>query len=57
MFPRALRRAHSDPDDHEALTILRMLHRICRVYAAIGIAVPSSGSPRPAASDSSAANG
>lgn len=40
MFSEALRRAHSDPD---ALTNLRMLHRICRVYAAIGIAVPVFG--------------
>ena len=43
MFPPALRRAHSDPDDHEAFTTLRMLHRICRVYAAVGIAVPLFG--------------
>ncbi|MFE2425849.1 DUF2269 family protein [Streptomyces sp. NPDC059373] len=43
MFPKALRRAHSDPGDHEALTSLRLLHRICRVYAAIGIAVPVFG--------------
>ncbi|MFB7308197.1 DUF2269 family protein [Streptomyces sp. NPDC056192] len=43
MFPKALRHAHSDPGDREALTNLRMLHRICRVYAAIGIAVPVFG--------------
>lgn len=43
MFPRALRRAHSEPTDHDASTNLRMLHRICRVYAAIGIAVPVFG--------------
>jgi hypothetical protein len=43
MFPKALRRAHSDPGDREALATLRMLHRICRVYAAIGIAVPVFG--------------
>ncbi|MEU7484147.1 hypothetical protein [Streptomyces sp. NPDC042319] len=43
MFPKALRRAHSEPGDHEALTALRMLHRICRVYAAVGIAVPVFG--------------
>ncbi|MEV5940097.1 DUF2269 family protein [Streptomyces sp. NPDC051994] len=41
MFPRVLRRA--DPDGREALTTLRMLHRICRVYAAIGLAVPVFG--------------
>ncbi|WNI26626.1 hypothetical protein [Streptomyces sp. ITFR-16] len=43
MFPRALRRAHSDPDGAEALTPLRILHRICRVYAAVGMAVPVFG--------------
>ncbi|MFF7653041.1 hypothetical protein ACFZCY_25010 [Streptomyces sp. NPDC007983] len=43
MFPPALRRAHSDPDDHEAFATLRTLHRICRVYAAVGIAVPLFG--------------
>jgi hypothetical protein len=40
MFPRALRRVHAD---HEALSTLRTLHRICRVYATIGIAVPVFG--------------
>jgi hypothetical protein len=43
MFPKALRRAHSDPGDREALATLRVLHRICRVYAALGIAVPVLG--------------
>ncbi|MFD7985201.1 hypothetical protein ACFV4M_17770 [Kitasatospora indigofera] len=43
MFPQALRRAHSAPDDPEALAALRTLHRICRVYAGIGIAVPLFG--------------
>jgi hypothetical protein len=43
MFAKALRRAHSDPGDREALATLRILHRICRVYAAIGIAVPVLG--------------
>lgn len=43
MFPRVLRRADADPDGREALTTLRMLHRICRVYAAIGLAVPVFG--------------
>jgi hypothetical protein len=43
MFPKALRYAHSNPGDSEALTTLRVLHRICRVYAAIGIAVPVFG--------------
>ncbi|GAA1374455.1 hypothetical protein [Streptomyces beijiangensis] len=43
MFPRTLRRAHSTSDDHEAVTTLRVLHRICRVYAVIGSAVPVLG--------------
>uniref|UniRef100_A0AAU3H3D8 DUF2269 domain-containing protein n=1 Tax=Streptomyces sp. NBC_01401 TaxID=2903854 RepID=A0AAU3H3D8_9ACTN len=43
MFPKALRHAHSAPDDSEALAGLRTLHRICRVYAGIGIAVPVFG--------------
>jgi hypothetical protein len=43
MFPKALRRTHSDPGDREALATLRTLHRICRVYAGIGIMVPVFG--------------
>lgn len=52
MFPPALRRAHSaasDPasntasDPAEALAHLRLLHRVCHVYAIIGIAVPVFG--------------
>ncbi|MGW2278145.1 hypothetical protein [Streptomyces sp. NPDC001770] len=43
MFPGALRRAHGAPGDREALAGLRTLHRICRVYAGIGIAVPVFG--------------
>ncbi|WP_330328431.1 DUF2269 family protein [Streptomyces sp. NBC_00536] len=43
MFPKALRGFHGDPDDREALATLRTLHRICRVYAAIGAAVPVLG--------------
>jgi hypothetical protein len=41
MFPARLRRAGGDSSDAE--TILRTLHRICRVYAGIGIAVPLFG--------------
>ncbi|MEU3506213.1 DUF2269 family protein [Streptomyces hundungensis] len=40
MFPATLRRASGDGD---ARTTLRTLHRICRVYAGIGIAVPLFG--------------
>ncbi|WP_330235359.1 hypothetical protein [Streptomyces sp. NBC_00566] len=43
MFPRSLRRAHGDPGDREALAGLRLLHRVCRVYAAVGVAVPVFG--------------
>ncbi|MER7808251.1 DUF2269 family protein [Streptomyces sp900116325] len=43
MFPGALRSAHAEPGDGVALTNLLMLHRICRVYAVIGIAVPVFG--------------
>lgn len=43
MFPGALRRAHGDSEDRGAATTLRILHRICRVYAAVGIAVPVLG--------------
>lgn len=43
MFPPALRRARQNPEDRDALTTMRTLHRICRVYAAVGIAVPVLG--------------
>ncbi|MFZ4266066.1 DUF2269 family protein [Streptomyces arboris] len=43
MFPKALRRAHAAPGDVEAYAALRLLHRICRVYAGVGIAVPVFG--------------
>ncbi|WP_405715461.1 hypothetical protein OG264_37565 [Streptomyces xanthophaeus] len=43
MFPEALRHADGAPDDPGALATLRTLHRICRVYAGIGIAVPVFG--------------
>ncbi|WP_431895037.1 hypothetical protein [Nonomuraea sp. bgisy101] len=41
MFPRILRRAHAISD--ESATTLRVLHRICRVYAGVGMAVPVFG--------------
>ncbi|ONM49829.1 hypothetical protein [Nocardia donostiensis] len=43
MFPAILRRALGEPGDSDARTNLRTLHRICRVYAGIGIAVPVFG--------------
>ncbi|MCZ7456189.1 DUF2269 family protein [Streptomyces sp. WMMC940] len=41
MFPRTLRRTASDRDGTR--TTLQTLHRICKVYAGIGIAVPIFG--------------
>ncbi|MBV7671734.1 hypothetical protein STHAL_20005 [Streptomyces halstedii] len=43
MFPTTLRRSLGDPGDSDARATLRTLHRICRVYAGIGIAVPVFG--------------
>jgi hypothetical protein len=43
MFPAAARRAIVDPHDAAARTTLRTLHRICRVYAVVGIVVPVFG--------------
>lgn len=43
MFPAALRRAQADPRDVSALASLRLLQRICSVYAFVGVAVPITG--------------
>ncbi|MEW1930204.1 hypothetical protein [Streptomyces sp. NPDC088360] len=43
MFPPALRRAQADPSDASALASLRLLQRICSVYAFVGVAVPITG--------------
>ena len=43
MFPRSLRRARESPDAAAALATLGVLHRVCRVYAGVGIAVPLFG--------------
>jgi hypothetical protein len=40
MFSPALRRAQTDP---EATSTVHVLHRICRVYALVGFAVPVFG--------------
>jgi hypothetical protein len=40
MFPAAARRAQAEPSDSPSV---RLLHRICRVYAVIGIGVPVFG--------------
>ncbi|WP_055525253.1 hypothetical protein [Streptomyces graminilatus] len=43
MFPPSARKALAAPDDPRALETVRLLHRICRVYAGVGIAVPVLG--------------
>ncbi|WP_062648088.1 hypothetical protein [Streptomyces maremycinicus] len=43
MFPPAARRALAAPDDARAGETVRLLHRICQVYAAVGLAVPVFG--------------
>ncbi|MFI2432463.1 hypothetical protein [Streptomyces sp. NPDC018693] len=43
MFPPAARRALAAPDDARAAETVRLLHRICRVYAVVGVVVPVFG--------------
>ncbi|MEV5311675.1 DUF2269 family protein [Streptomyces sp. NPDC052610] len=43
MFPPAARRAMASPDDPRATETVRLLHRICRVYATVGVVVPVFG--------------
>ncbi|MEU1461086.1 hypothetical protein ABZ467_10440 [Streptomyces sp. NPDC005727] len=43
MFPPAARRALTAPDDDNPAETLRLLHRICRVYAVVGVVVPVFG--------------
>ncbi|QEU95605.1 hypothetical protein [Streptomyces kanamyceticus] len=43
MFGPAARRAAESPDDVRARSTVGLLHRICRVYAGVGIAVPVLG--------------
>ncbi|MCK9899016.1 hypothetical protein CC117_01680 [Parafrankia colletiae] len=43
MFAPAVRAALRDPDDARAAGVVSTLHRICNVYAAIGITVPILG--------------
>ena len=43
MFPATTRRALFDRSDPRGVAVLRNLHRICRVYAALGILVPLFG--------------
>ncbi|MGV9271830.1 DUF2269 family protein [Streptomyces griseosporeus] len=43
MFPPAARRALAAPQDARATETVRLLHRICRVYAVVGVVVPVFG--------------
>lgn len=43
MFPRAARRALAESGTDRDRAMLHSLHRICRVYAAVGIVVPVFG--------------
>ncbi|MFG2571119.1 hypothetical protein [Streptomyces sp. NPDC048481] len=43
MFPPAARKALAAPEDTGAAGTVRLLHHICQVYAAVGIAVPVFG--------------
>lgn len=43
MFPPAARRALAAPDDPGATGTLSLLHRICRMYAVVGVVVPAFG--------------
>lgn len=43
MFPPSARKALADTKDTQAVSTVRLLHRICRVYAAVGVVVPVFG--------------
>ncbi|MEU9413651.1 hypothetical protein AB0E08_49295 [Streptomyces sp. NPDC048281] len=43
MFPPAARRVIEAPDDVRAAETLQLLHRICRIYAVVGVVVPVFG--------------
>ena len=43
MFPAATRRALTGPVDPRDVAVLHNLHRICRVYATLGVVVPVFG--------------
>ncbi|OIJ99477.1 hypothetical protein [Streptomyces monashensis] len=43
MFPPVARRALAAPEDPGAAGTLDLLHRICRVYAVVGVVVPVFG--------------
>ncbi|MGW7264763.1 hypothetical protein [Streptomyces sp. NPDC054842] len=43
LFPPAARKVLDAPTDVRALATTRLLHRICRVYATVGVVVPVFG--------------
>jgi uncharacterized membrane protein len=43
MFPPSARKALAEPGSERAVAAVRLLHRICRVYGGVGIAVPVLG--------------
>lgn len=43
MFPPAVRKARTHPQDEQAAAVVRWLHRTCRVYAVVGVVVPVFG--------------
>ncbi|MGW1670465.1 protease [Streptomyces sp. NPDC002324] len=43
MFPPSARKALAEPGGERAVAAVRLLHRICRVYGGVGIAVPVLG--------------
>ncbi|GHE28006.1 DUF2269 family protein [Streptomyces capitiformicae] len=43
MFPPSARKALAEPGSERAVSVVRLLHRICRVYGGVGIAVPVLG--------------
>ncbi|MHA5049892.1 hypothetical protein [Streptomyces sp. SD15] len=43
MFPAGARKALAEPGDAQARSAVRLLHRICRVYATFGVVVPVFG--------------
>ncbi|MGQ4375646.1 DUF2269 family protein [Streptomyces sp. SAS_267] len=43
MFPPSARKVLEAPDDTSALATVRLLHRICQVYAVTGVVVPVFG--------------
>ncbi|QFZ76124.1 hypothetical protein GFH48_25200 [Streptomyces fagopyri] len=43
MFPPAARKALAEPGDGQARSTVQLLHRICQVYAVVGVVVPVFG--------------